>query len=193
MWPVQSITQLSAFSGRPEGSYTSYGDSAILQATILFTVLTENSADDYPGMAPDDQVLANQGILAMADWIYLRFPYQQMIATPAMSENFMGYSYSKPPPIQVRNVQAVEIGATSTGVTLWDTAVQYLSKRQRASGVFYGQIDGMEHWAYDDQVKLLRKDKDGNLSLLGPADFNKIDFPGFMDINAQSFPMDPGV
>lgn len=192
MWPVQTVSDLADFSGRPETSYTGFAASALLQATILFTTITENGADDYPSMATDDQFLANEGILAYADWTYLRWPFQQMIANPAMSENIGGYSYSKPPPLQVRNVQAQELSVITTGIVLWDTAVQFLSKRTRANGVFFGQVEGLEHAKYDDQVRLLRRDEEGNLALLGPADFNQLDFPSGFVVNAPVFPSDPG-
>lgn len=193
MFPVPTVAQLAEFSGRPEVSYTTFADSALLQATIEFTTVTELSADDYPSLKPDDQVLATQGVLARADWVYLRQPYAQMIATPAMSETIGSYTYSKPPPLQVRNVQAQELSSTNTGIPLWDIAVQFLSKRTRANGVFFGQLQVFEHTAPDDLVKLMRRDEDGALVLLGPADVNREPFPFGADINAAGFPMDPGI
>ena len=200
MIPVPSLAQLAEFSGRPETSYTSYATSALIQATIIFTTVTEvnyGNNSDFAALNSDDQQLAVYGILAYADWTYLKQPYQQMVASPAMSETIGDYTFSKPPPIQVRNVQAQELGIGSTGVELWDTAVQYLSKRTRAGGVFFGQLrcfDRSGDSADRDIGIMLREDRrTGEMVLLGPGDFNKVDIPGFgPDVNAESFPGDPG-
>jgi hypothetical protein len=196
--PVPSVEQLADFSGRPEASYTTYAASALMQAAIIFTTVTElnwGNGSDFEALNSDDQALCQWAIMAYADWIYLRQPYQQMIANPAMSETLGSYSYSKPPPIQVRNVQAQELGIGSTGVELWDTAVQYLSKRLRANGVFFGQLECFERTGdssdRENQILIREDRRTGNLVLLGPADFNKVDIPGFM-VNGEAFPADPG-
>jgi hypothetical protein len=199
--PVPTLAQLATFSGRPETSYSSYVTSALLQAAIIFMTVTEvgyNNEADFYALTPDDQLLATQAVLAYADWVYLRQPYQQMIANPAMSETIGGYTYSKPPPVQIRNVQAQELGIGSTGIELWDTAVQYLSKRQRAAGMFFGQLACFERTSSTEDrdigVVLRHDPRTGELMLLGPGDFNKVDIPGFgPDINAQAFPGDPGI
>lgn len=91
-WPVPTVAELAEYAGRPAVSYTSYANSALLQATMMFTILAELSADDYAGMAPDYQQLASMGVLAMADWLYLRWPYQQVIASPLQNETIGSYS-----------------------------------------------------------------------------------------------------
>lgn len=205
MIPVPTVTELAAFSGRPETSYTSYANSALLQACIIFVTITEvgygdatNSAS-FDSLSPDDQLLATQGILAYADWVYLKQPYQQMMASPAMTETIGSYSYSKPPPVQVRNVQAQELGIGSTGIELWDTAIQYLSRRTRANGVFFGQLECFENPNRNsadrfEQIVIREDCRTGSLMVLGPADFNRVDIPGFgVGINGQAFPGDPGV
>lgn len=190
MFPVPNVQQLAAFSGRPVASYTGYAQSALLQATLLFTILTELSADDYSTLAPDDQVLSTQGILAYSDYIYLRQPYQQALANPFLTETIGSYSYSKPPGVEMRNVQAQELGANVTGVMLWDTAIQYLSKRTRAGGVFSGEMVGMERFHRIDNI-VVREDEEGNKVLLGPADFQQLDLP--FTFSGESFPADPGI
>ena len=194
MITVPTISQLSQFSGRPESSYTSYAESALLQACLQFTIITELGSADYQALSPDDKTLATQGILAYADWVYLRQPYQSAIANPLESETIGSYTYSKPPPVEMRNVQAQELGLSMTGIPLWDLAVQMLSKRTRASGVFYGQMKVFDVDKSDrDGVTLVRKNKyTGELELLGPSDFDQIDIPSFA-INAEAFPGDPGV
>jgi hypothetical protein len=173
----------------------------LLQASIIFTTVTEvgyNAEQDFFALTPDDQLLATQGIIAYADWIYLRQPYQQVIASPLMEETIGGYNYSKPPPVQVRNVQAQELGIGSTGVELWDTAVQYLSKRTRSNGIFFGQMECFERTSNSadrfEQIVVREDCHTGNLMILGPADFNRVDIPGFgVGINAPAFPGDPGI
>jgi hypothetical protein len=199
--PVPSVAALADFSGRPETSYTSYATSALIQAAVVFTTVTElnwGNNTDFPSLNPDDQMLCQLAITAYADWLYLRQPYQQMIASPAMSETIGSYTYSKPPPIQVRNVQAQELGVGSTGVELWDTAVQYLSKRLRANGMFFGQLECFERTSdssdRDIGVVLRRDHRTGELAILGPGDFNQVDFPGMGgSINGEGYPGDPGV
>jgi hypothetical protein len=187
-WPVPTLEQVAEFSGRAVISYTSYINSAALQAAVMFTTLTERGADEYNLLNPDDQLLANLGVQAMADYIYLRFAYQQVLASPLQNETIGSYSYSKPLQEIARNAQAIEVTAEKTGVDMFDLAVRMLAKRQRANGVFSGQITGFEHFGRDDQAKVMQ-DENGQLMLLGPADFNKIDLQ-FFDINSEMFPSD---
>ncbi len=189
-WPVPTLEQVAEFSGRAAVSYTAYINSAALQAAVLFTTLTERGAGEYGALSPDDQLLANLGVQAMADYIYLRFPYQQLLASPLQSEEIGSYSYSKPIQAQARNAQAIEVNADKTGVDMFDLAVRMLAKRRRANGVFSGQITGFEHFGKDDQAKIMQ-DECGQLMLVGPADFNQVDLQ-FFDINAEMFPSDPG-
>lgn len=196
MIPVPTVLQLATFSGRDESSYTSYAESALIQVCIQFTIVTEITADDFSSLSADDMLLAQQGILAYADYVYLRHPYQQVEASPLLSETIGSYSYSKPPPIEMRNVQAQELGVTLTGVDLWDIAIQYLSKRQRAAGVFFGQVKVFDRDGYDPlAVTMVRRNREtGELELLGPMDLNRLNIPllGVPDINAENFPSDPG-
>jgi hypothetical protein len=191
-WPVPTLPELADFSGRPETSYTSYVNSALLQATVMFTALAELTAADYPAMDPDDQQLATMGVLSMADYLYLRWPYQQALASPMQNETVGSYSYSKPVQEMARNAQALEVTAERTGVDMFDLAVRLLAKRTRANGVFYGQVTGFEHFARDDQARIRWDEHEGRLVLTGPADRDQVDFQ-FFDVNAPVFPMDPGV
>jgi hypothetical protein len=189
-WPVPTPEELAQYTGRPLTSYTGYVNSALLQATMMFTILSELSADDYGGMQPDYQQLANFGVMAMADYLYLRWPYAQVIASPLQNETIGSYSYSKPIQEMARNAQAIEVSSEQTGVQMFDLAVRRLAKRQAMNGVFFGQITGFEHTARDDLAKVKWDPREGRMVLVGPADFNKIDFQ-FFDVNAESFPADP--
>jgi hypothetical protein len=190
-WPLPTVEQLSGFSGRPVVSYTSYANSALLQAAVMFTTLSEQTADDYPSMAPDDQLLANLGVMAMGDYLYLRWPYQQVLASPLQNETIGSYTYSKPVAEMARNAQAIEVTAEKTGVDMFDLAVRMLAKRTRANGVFSGSITGFEHTARDDGARVRWDHHLGTFVLEGPADFNQVDLQMF-DVNAEVFPQDPG-
>ena len=189
-WPVPTPAELSQYSGRPLASYTSYVNSALLQATMMFTVLAELSADDYAGMNPDFQQLASMGVMAMADWLYLRWPYQQVIASPLQNETIGSYSYSKPIQEMARNAQALEVTSEKTGVDMFDLAVRRLAKRRSMNGVFFGQITGFEHTGRDDMARVEWDPHEGRMVLVGPADRDKIDWQ-FFSISAEAFPSDP--
>jgi hypothetical protein len=191
VWPVPTLGELSNFSGRPAVSYTSYANSALLQATLMFTILTELSAGDYPGIVSDDQLLANMGIMAMADWLYLRWPYQQVIASPLRSEEIGSYAYSKPLEESARNAQAIEVTSDKTGVDMFDLAVRMMARRTRANGVFFGQITGFEHTQHTDQVRVQWDPREQRMVLTGPADRDQLDMQ-FFAISAEMFPADPG-
>lgn len=192
MIPVPTLAQLAAFSGRPETSYSGYAESALLQATLYFSIYTELTPSDYSALDPDSQLLAQQGITAMSDWIYLRQPYQAAIASPLQGETIGSYTYSKPFQVEMRNLQAQELGVSSTGIILWDLAIQVLAKRQKINGVYFGQIRGFDREGPDERysVTAIRRDtRTGETVLLGPEDFDRVDAP--FSINAESFPMDP--
>ena len=190
-WPVPTPTELSQFSGRPVSSYTSYVNSALLQATMMFTILTELGAGDYSGMSPDFQQLANMGIMAMADWLYLRFPYQQVIANPLQNETIGSYSYSKPIQEMARNAQAIEVTSEQTGVPMFDLAFRRLAKRQQMSGLAFGQITGFERTNRSDLAHIAWDPCEGRMVLLGPGDVDKLD-QQFFNISGEMFPADPG-
>jgi len=189
-WPVPTVEELAEFAGRPVISYTPYVNSALLQATVMFTTLTERTAADYGSMSADDQQLANMGVMALADYLYLRWPYQKALANPLQSETIGSYSYSKPVQAQARNAQAIEVSAEKTGVDMFDLAVRMLAKRQRANGVFSGQITGFEHFARDDLAQVMWCESEQRMVLTGPADHDQVDLQ-FFAINAEMFPADP--
>jgi hypothetical protein len=192
MYPVPSLTDLAAFSGRPEASYSQFGNNALIQATLMFTVLTEIS--DPTALSADDQLLANMGIEAYADYLYLRQPYAQAIAGPFTNETIGSYSYGKAMGEVARNAQASEVQGEALGVPFFDLAVRMLAVRSRAGGVFHGGIQVFEHQnerteKYDGAG--LHWDKiTGRLYVRGPNERDEVGF-GSIDINAQSFPMDP--
>jgi hypothetical protein len=192
MWPVPTVAELADYTGRPVTSYTGYANSALLQATMMFTILSENSVADYAGMPADYQQLANMGVMAMADWLYLRWPYQQVMASPLQNETIGSYSYSKPIQEMARNAQAIEVTSEKTGVDMFDLAIRRLAKRSSLDGVYFGQITGFEHYAKDDLARVKWDPHEGRMVLVGPADVDQMDMQWF-DVNSQNFPMDPGI
>ncbi len=198
MYPVPLITDLSFFSGRPQASYTPFATAALAQAAIMFTFRTEitdpSQFAGYDNITPADaQSLATTGICAMADYLYLRQPYQQVIASPMESENIGSYAYSKPISEEARNAAALEVSGEATGVPLYDLAVQMLALRTMTGGVYSGAISVFEHPRDRDdraQLKVHRDPCTGQLHVLGPSDFNQLDWPVFD--NAEVFPHDPG-
>jgi hypothetical protein len=187
VFPVPSVSELATYSGRPESSYSTFADEALLQATLVFTVKTEIT--DASEVTGDDLTLANKGILSLADYLYLRQPYQGMIANPVQSETIGSYSYSKSAGGPVPGLMGPSL--EGTGVTMFDLAVQYLAKRERAGGVYHEGITLFEEGGRVDQAALYTEDATGRRWVLGPADVNQVSVP--WDVNAMEFPHDPGV
>lgn len=127
-----SVAELAAFTGRASNTFGDFASEALTQATLLFMLATD--LDTYP----DDSMLAQlakNGILDMADNIYLSQPYKESIASPFQSESIGSYSYSK----MTKNVKKGD----ATGVAWFDMAVSKL--RASGSGIgASGSIEGME-------------------------------------------------
>jgi hypothetical protein len=192
MYPVPTIPQLAVYSGRAEGSYAQYAMQALLESTIMFSALTEIT--DPSGLSSDDQLLALNGVLSMADYIYLRKPYAQVLANPMQSETIGSYSYSKVMAEVARNAAALEVTGEATGVIMFDLAVRLLSRRTRAGGVFSEAIsmfDGLQGDGKDGHAFLWWDTCEKRMWVLGPEDRDQMNIP--FDINAQVFPQDPGI
>lgn len=127
-----TIADLSTFTGRATNTFGSYALEALAQATLLFYLATE--IESYP-IDTSLATLAKNGILDMADKIYLSQPYKEAVNSPYQSETIGSYSYSK-------SVQAVKKG-DATGVMWFDLAVNKL--KAGGSGIgSSGSIEGME-------------------------------------------------
>lgn len=203
MYPVPLISDLSAFSGRDEATYTGYANSALLQAAIRFSFLTEvTDPTQIPGFGAltqaDMQSLAQQGILSLADSIYLQFPYQQAIASPLNSETIGSYSYQKSMNMGAGGSMsrmapaALELSLDKTGIPMFDLAVQLIAKRTIASGVYHDAVEVFEEGSRKAALGAqVWTDINGRRWLLGPEDRDVIGFP--FDMNGQAFPTDPGI
>jgi hypothetical protein len=204
VYPVPLVSDLSTFSGRDQATYTGYANAALLQSTIRFTFLTEITNPDqftgYNNLTVADQTqLALYGICALADNIYLNFPYQGVMASPLNSETVGTWTYTK----EATNgaggsayrlqAGALELSMASTGITLFDMAVQLLALRTIASGVFHGGTTVFDHGERRRSMGaiMIHEGPDGRRSIMGPEDEHLFNFP--FDMNSQSFPMDPGI
>ena len=198
MYPVPLISDLSTYSGQPQTAYTTFATAALAQAAIMFTFKTEitdpSQFTGYANITPADaQSLATSGICSLADYLYLRQPYRQVIASPMENETIGSYTYSKPIAEMARNAAALEVTGEALGIPMFDLAVQMLAKRTLAGGIFSGGISVFEKPRDRDGKAELRVHRDpetGALAVLGPADLNVIDWPMF-DVNSEMSPHDP--
>lgn len=202
MYPVPTIAELSAFSGRDQATYTGYANSALLQATMRFTFLTEISdPSQVTGWntltVADMQQLALNAICALADSIYLQFPYQQAMASPLNSETLGSYSFQKSAQMGSGGSMsrmapaALELSMDTTGIPLFDMAVQIMALRTITSGVWSGGVTVFENGERKRRMGAFVEDRDGRRHVLGPEDFDNVE--GLFSVNSQVFPMDPGV
>lgn len=183
-WQVQTVAQLATFSGQPREQYGPFANQALFQATLLFQVVTELTD---PPVDATDLELANTGILAMADHLYLSQPFREIEASP-LQDGAMGSAHWSKPITMVRGSAAANaLKGEATGVMWWDLAVQTLSLRTRRGGVFYGGVSLMERL----EPHLVVTDENGNTYILGPSDVNNT--PTFFDINADSYPGGQGI
>jgi hypothetical protein len=133
-----TVGDLAAFTGRPSNTFGEFAPEALSQATLLFLIATE--LIDYPSDT-NLAALAKNGILDMADSIYLSQPYKQTMSSPFQSESIGSYSYSK-------MTKAVKKG-DSTGVAWFDMAVSKLRAFGTGIGAS-GSIEGMEWDGIED-------------------------------------------
>jgi hypothetical protein len=183
-WPVPKVADLANFSGQPREQYGPFATQALAQATFLFRMITELV---QPPADPDDYTLAYNGILAMADHLYLSQPYREIEAAP-IQDGSMGSAHWAKPVSYVRGSAAANaLKGEQTGIMWYDLAVQTLSLRTRRGGVFHGGVSLMERV---DENQLV-VDENGNYYILGPGDLNNT--PTFFDINSDSYPGGQGI
>lgn len=206
MYPVPTIPELSAYSGRDEATYvTPVANTALLQATIRFAVLTEvtdpGQIQAYQALSQADmQLLAKQGILSLADNIYLQFPYQQIQASPLNAESMGSRHYQKTATFGMGGSMsrmapaALELSMESTGVPLFDMAIRILARRTLMAGVFHEGMTIFEEGSRDSRsgVSQAIENATGRRWILGPADRDQFSLLPGGDVNAQAFPADPG-
>lgn len=173
MLPVPTISYLALFTGRAEDTFSTYADQALIQATLLFSTITKR--EDFPD-DDDQQSLAVNAILEMADRIYLEQPYATVRASPYNSESIGSYSYSKgTTAYKAKNHEP-------TGLFWWELAVEELSLVDR-SLVTSGAVTVF------DNDSMYTDDITSRKTVLGPADMCMPDIP--YDVNAEKYPRDP--
>lgn len=185
-FPVFTVTDLSAWSGRPESSYASYANSALAQSTLLLKLAT--CLTSWP-TTQDQADLAKYAILSMADTLTLEQPYQGLLASPFQSENIGSYGYSKsstasagvrrstyePPPLH----SAIMSGQV-TGIYWFDLAVSELSVCDAFSGLSATGVTGGATSVFENDM-LFFKDSNGNKHMISPKDIDPLDIPGADD------------
>ncbi len=170
MLPVPTVSFLAQFTGRDIATFTAYADEALLQATLLFSIVTQRTE------FPDDEDLESLGvraILEMADRIYLEQPYAGDRATPFASETIGSYSYAKYASAAARARDGIP-----TGLLWWDIAVDELSLAER-SIVASGSVSNFERadvWT----------DTSGTRYVVGPGDADTETTPLY--VNAELNP-----
>lgn len=167
MLPVPTVDYLAQFTGRPVSSFTPFADTALVQATLLFSTITQRT--EYP-TDEDGEQLAINAILEMAERLILEKPYAEQKARPFSSETIGSYSYSK-------TAQSAKNGE-NTGLLWWDLAIDHLSLAG-SSIVASGAVGAFER---ED----VATDSDGDRTILGPATF--VDIPRYAWVNAEMNP-----
>ncbi len=119
MLPVPTIAELVNFTGRPEPALGEFAEQALIQATLMFSILTK--LDTYPA-EPDKELLATYAIMEMADRLLLEQPHAEARSRPYQTETIGSYSYSKVTP----TAMAAQTGLKS-GLFWWDLAIDELS------------------------------------------------------------------
>lgn len=187
MLNVPTSAQLADFTGVDESTFGTFVNSALLQATLMFMVVCDVDQPDYDSWDSTQQLLSTNGILAMADHLYLEQPFRQVNASPFQGETVGSYSYSKPASTIRGTAGALSLKGEQTSVVWYDLAVQMLSKRDLAGGVYVGQVQGLEMSDFGDQgVQVMINTATNELLLQGPSGRDWMPLP--FDINADSGP-----
>ena len=142
-FPTFAVSQLAQYSGRDLDEYPPYADWALVEASLVFMLLTH--LRDWPTDSFDQQ-LAQTGILAYADVLVLTQPYQDAKNNPFQSMNAGSVSWSKPVAYIRGNAQSNALRGEQTGITMFDYAVQYLALRDEMGGVYTGSV----HVSWED-------------------------------------------
>lgn len=171
-FPIYTVSDLSAFSGRSLDEYTPYADSAIIQALIFLLMVTQ--LNTFPSDQLE-QMIFKYAVLAWADRLVLEQPYQDAVANPFQSQNAGSVSWSKPITYSRGNAQANALKGEQTGVQWFDLAVQKLAKRTEFGGVYSKSIEV----AWDDTVHIRHDHETGEVRLVGPAEMDKDSLFGF--------------
>jgi len=157
-----SLEQLAVFSGREEESYTDFADQALIQATVLFQIAS--CLDTLPSnTASVEYDVCVNGILDMADRLYLGRQYATAKASPFSSETIGSYSYSK--------MSSQVSQGLPTGVGWFDLAIQNYGVCDSGVTVSHSATTLFEDYGISEV--------DGRRVFLGPEGENSSDLFGF--------------
>jgi hypothetical protein len=184
-FPTFTVAQLAQFSGRPLQSYTPYADQALIQAVVIFMLVTQ--VESWPTDALSQQI-ATLGILQYADVLVLEQPFQQVTHNPFQSQTIGSTSYSKPTAYMRGNAQANALKGEATGIPFFDYAVQKLALRTEFGGI-YGFSLELEMGRGDGDVWVRVDHKTGEIKLVGPAERDReLGIFAGGDMNAENWP-----
>jgi hypothetical protein len=147
------VTALSVFTGRSEPSFSPYAVQALDQATLLFSIAT--GLVSLP-TDPTYKQLALNGIMALADSLYLAQPHAETASSPFQSETLGVYSYTR----ATQKVMAAE----NTGVLWFDLAVNQLRAVSPWDVAITGSGTSVFEW--DENVRYVN----GHRKVIGPKD-----------------------
>ncbi len=150
MLPVPTLSEMASFTGRPEAALGDFAPQALMQATLMFSILTKLEA--YPASA-DLTLLAKYAIMEMADRLLLEQPYAETRSGPFQTETIGSYSYSK-----ITATSKLASQGLKTGLFFWDTALDELMEKG-ASGLTHGSVKVMneEIVFFEDGPALLNR------------------------------------
>lgn len=154
-YSAPTVAALALFTGRPQATYTTFAEQALIQSSLLFALVT--GVSDVPDNA-DQAQLIEFAIMEMADDIYLKQPFVALKAKPFQSETIGSYSYS------MGSSAAKTLKGEKTGLLWWDLALKQLGQITVISS------GGIAVFNVDHNVW---QDSDGNLQLVGPADVSR--------------------
>lgn len=158
VYPTLSLSDLSTSTGKDEEEFSEeFAATSLINARLFFKIATCRKGEDSFPEDPDEQALARNAILAMAEHLHQGMKFADITSSPFNSETIGSYSYSK-------KAQAAITAGEPTGVMWFDLAVTELSLCSiQNSSMDFGGIEVFEHDGYFEPGVQLPK-------WVGPAD-----------------------
>lgn len=153
-----TTTELAEFTGVGEDDLGDYADRALADAVLLFRLATGLS--DWPAEEVA-AALARNGVLSMAEALYLSQPYRATLAKPFASESIGSYSYSK--------LSSAVAGKLPTGIGWFDLAVGQLSAEGALGAAAVAESVSISVVEADGVVTVTGADGATSKAVLSPA------------------------
>lgn len=163
-WTLPSTEQLEQFSGQDIAAL--YQDQSFVGVAIQLAadrLFLCTGLAGWPTSGFEQRLLTN-GILEMAQHLYLAQPFKNVLASPFSSEKIGNYSYTK-------ISQALAKGE-ATGLDWFDQAVQYFQDVAGSSATRGMEEDSIWVTVGDAETELMSR------QLLGPSDLQPSPFGG---------------